>query len=115
MAFEATIRSAGEVTVVDMRGELEASADEVLNGAYAEAAAKSKRVVLRFDDVTYINSTGIALIVGLLATARSSGAEIAACGLTDHYKEIFEITRIADHIRVFDGEAEALAASAAGG
>ena len=59
-------------------------------------AAARATVVLNFEDVEYINSTGIALIVGLLAQARAQRVQISACGLSEHYREIFEITRLAD-------------------
>ena len=46
----------------------------------------------------YINSTGIALIVGLLAKARASKRCLLAYGLSDHYVEIFNITRLSDFV-----------------
>jgi anti-anti-sigma factor len=58
--------------------------------------------------VDYINSTGIALVVGLLARARKSHHPIAACGLSPHYREIFEITRLVDYMPVFSDEVAAL-------
>ncbi len=61
-------------------------------------------VVLNFAGADYINSTGIALIVGLLAQARARDVEITACGLSDHYREIFEITRLADFMTIADNE-----------
>jgi anti-anti-sigma factor len=67
-------------------------------------------VVLDFSDVDYINSTGIAVIVGLLAKARASGKDIRAFGLTDHYQQIFRITRIADFMTIYDDEHAAAAA-----
>jgi anti-anti-sigma factor len=113
MAFEAGSRTTDALVIIDFRGEIDGSADEALNGAYADAIASDpKRVLLRFDEVTYINSTGIALLVGLLAEARRADRSVLACGLTDHYKEIFEITRIADFMTIFDDEAGALAAPA---
>jgi hypothetical protein len=38
--------------------------------------------------------------VGLLAQARRNGIEIKAYGLSDHYREIFEITRLADFMTI---------------
>jgi anti-anti-sigma factor len=110
MAFDASVRY-GEngVAVLEMHGEVEAAAEEALNGAYEQAtSSNASNVLLNFDNVSYINSTGIALIVGLLAEARSSGRNILACGLSDHYKEIFEITRIADFVKIFEDEEAAL-------
>ena len=61
-------------------------------------------VTLDFSRVGYINSTGIALLVGLLAKGRRDRVELEARGLTDHYREIFEITRIADFVRILPDE-----------
>ena len=113
MSFEANARQNGDLAIVDMHGDVDGSADESLNGAYDAAVADNPtRVLLNFADVSYINSTGIALIVGLLAEARRSSRTIVACGLTDHYKEIFEITRISDFVTIVDDEQAALAAPA---
>ena len=71
-------------------------------------------MVLNFADAGYINSTGIALIVGLLARARADGIEVRACGLSDHYREIFEITRLADFMRIKTDETSALAGAEGG-
>ena len=54
--------------------------------------------------VDYINSTGIALIVRLLAEARRDHRVVIAEGLTDHYREIFRITRLSDYLTIADPE-----------
>ena len=65
-------------------------------------------MVLSFENSGYINSTGIALVVGLLASARAHGIPIRAYGLTDHYREIFEITRLADFMAIDTDEDSAV-------
>ena len=65
-------------------------------------------VVLNFGGAGYINSTGIALIVGMLAKARTKAIPIRAFGLTDHYREIFEITRLADFLAINPDEDSAV-------
>ena len=59
-------------------------------------------MLLDFAAVDYINSTGIALIVGILAEARKSGQEVQAGGLAEHYREIFRITRLSDFMTILD-------------
>ncbi|MBI1885987.1 MAG: STAS domain-containing protein [Chloroflexi bacterium] len=108
--FEAGVRHQQGVAVIDLRGEVDAFADEALNAAYAEASSRdSACILLNFDGVDYINSTGIALIVGLLAQARTSHRRLLACGLSDHYLEVFQITRLADFLSIFPDEVSALA------
>ncbi len=97
------------IAVVDLSGDLRADAREPLEAAYAEAAALDPHtVVLGMTGVGYVNSTGIALLVGLLTRARRDGRAIAAFGLTDHYRELFTITRLSEFIAVYDDEPSAL-------
>jgi anti-anti-sigma factor len=96
--------------VIELSGEVDRYAEQAVEAAYAEAAALGAGpILLDFEQVDYINSTGIALIVGVLARARSAGRSVKACGLTDHYREIFEITRLSDFMTIFPDEASALA------
>lgn len=113
MAFDAAVRMIDRVAVLDLRGDIDREADDALTDAFEQAVAEQpERVLLNFGEVDYINSTGIALIVGLLARARNGGLEVSACDLTDHYKEIFEITRLTDFVQVFPDEASATAPAA---
>jgi anti-anti-sigma factor len=96
--------------VIELSGEIDRSAETAVESAYAKAAGLATGpILLDFSATDYINSTGIALIVGVLAKARAEGREVKACGLSDHYREIFEITRLADFMTIFPDEASALA------
>jgi anti-sigma B factor antagonist len=108
--LEATVRQERGVAVLDLMGEINGFAEEALNAAYSEAEAKNpEAILLNFEEVDYINSTGIALIVGLLAKARASHKRLLACNLSEHYVEIFEITRLSDFISVLPDEESAIA------
>jgi anti-anti-sigma factor len=103
------------VVVLDISGELRGDAREDLEAAYHEAAAREPQaVVLNLTGVDYMDSTGIALLVGLLARTRRDGRDLSAYGLTDHYREIFAITRLSEYIHVYDDEPGALGSVPAG-
>ena len=107
--LEVRVRQQPSAAIIDLHGEVNASAEEALNAAYAEAERADPEVILlNFSDVDYINSTGIALIVSLLARARAARRRLLACGLSEHYVEIFNITRLADFMTVYPNEATAL-------
>lgn len=108
--LEATVRHLGGFPMIELRGEVNASAEDTLHAVYAEAErASGKAILFDFSGVEYINSTGIALIVGLLARARAVDIRLVACGLSDHYREIFAITRLADFMAVYPDIASAVA------
>jgi anti-sigma B factor antagonist len=112
--FRADVRRRDGAAVVDLHGQIDRAASGPLAAAYDQAAALTPgAIVLNFEGVDYINSTGIALIVGLLARARAEHRTIGACGLSDHYREIFEITRLSDFMGIYDDEDSAAAPAAA--
>jgi anti-anti-sigma factor len=103
------VRNREGVAVIDLVGDVNAGAEESLEAAWAQATAEQpEAVVLNFSETGYINSTGLALIVGLLAKARAHGLPMRAFGLSPHYREIFEITRLADFLAIDPDEESAL-------
>ncbi len=102
------------VSVIEIHGDLTAGSEEALMAAYTEATEGEVRVVLLdFAELEYMNSGGIGLLVTLLVRANRLKQRLLACGLSDHYKQILELTRLDEAISIYDDEAEALAASAA--
>jgi anti-sigma B factor antagonist len=101
MKLETTIRALPDGAVIELRGDIDGTARETLVAAY-DSSAPTGSLLLDFEQVSYINSTGIALIVDLLARARADERSVAARGLSDHYREIFQITRIADFMTLAD-------------
>ena len=107
--LEAGVRQEPGGAVLDLHGEINGFAQEALDAAYAEAEAKDpETILLNFERVDYIDSTGIFLITRLLAKARASKRRLLAYGLSEHYVEIFNITRLSDFVGVFPDEESAL-------
>jgi anti-anti-sigma factor len=107
--FSTNLRQEDQMVVIDLVGSINAQADQDFNQAYRAAdSLNSETIALNFSGVDYINSTGIALIVGLLAEARKSHKRLVVYGLSEHYLEIFQITRLADFMDIFDNETSAL-------
>lgn len=100
--FEANVRKNDKGSVVVLSGTVDKAAKEPMEAAYVEAAQIPGEVLLDFSGVDYINSTGIAVIVGILAMARAEGRQVGAFGLTDHYREVFQITRLADFMHIYE-------------
>jgi anti-sigma B factor antagonist len=100
--YEVVAHHQPETAVIVLTGQVDREAAANIAAAYDNAAATNPTtVVLDFTTVDYINSTGIALIVSLLGRARAEGRAVHAAGLTEHYRHIFDITRLSDFIQVF--------------
>jgi anti-anti-sigma factor len=108
-SFRVAVRRRDGLSVLDLFGDIDGFADAALDTAYSEAETHdTPAIMLNFANVGYINSTGIALIVGLLARARKNHRRLVTCGLSEHYREIFNITRLSDFMTVFADEESAL-------
>jgi anti-anti-sigma factor len=109
-SFHARVRTEGDVPILELEGRIDGSAESALLAGWdAAVTTAGDRVILDFEAVDYINSTGLAVLVQLLARARATGVAVHAVGLTEHYREIFDITRLSDFVTVHPDRAAALA------
>jgi anti-sigma B factor antagonist len=109
------VRKASDTAyILDIQGELTAFAEKTLMDAYHQATdAGAKTIILNFDGLQYMNSSGIGLLVTMLVRVNRAKQRLLTYGLTDHYKHIFELTRLNDAIGIYDTEGEALQAAKA--
>ncbi len=107
------VREVSETTrVIDIRGDITAQSEDVLMDAYGRANGDGVRaVVLNFTGLDYMNSGGIGLLVTVLVRAQRQRQRVLGYGLSDHYRQIFELTRLDEAVGIHDSEDEALAAA----
>ena len=100
--------------VIDIKGDITAQSEDVLMDAYTRASEEGVEViVLNFTGLEYMNSGGIGLLVTVLVRAQRQGQTVLAYGLSEHYRQIFELTRLDEAVGIHDNEDEALAAAGA--
>ena len=109
---KANVRHATKTaSIVDIHGEITSFAEGVLMDAYSQASGSgANAIILNFKGLEYMNSGGIGLLVTMLIRANRQNQKLLAYGLTDHYQQIFEVTRLKEAIQIFPSEAQALAA-----
>jgi anti-sigma B factor antagonist len=100
------------VSIIDVKGELTAFAEGVLMDAYGQASdGRVSAIVLNFERLEYMNSSGIGLLVTLLIRVNREKQRLLTYGLSEHYRNIFQITRLDDAIGIYDSEEEAVRAA----
>lgn len=98
-----------DTCVIDIQGEINSFAEDVLMDACTQVTALGAKVILlNFTNLDYMNSSGIGLLVTLLIRVRRQKQRLAAYGLNDHYRQIFELTRLNEAITIYDSEAQAV-------
>jgi anti-sigma B factor antagonist len=103
------VRRHGRASIVDIRGDVTAGSEAVLMSAYDESG-DARAIILNFTGLAYMNSGGIGLLVTLLVRANRHSQRLLAFGLSEHYRQIFELTRLDEAVGIHDTEPDALAA-----
>ena len=103
------VRTSEHAAIIDLSGNITREVEKDLLVAYEQAKQYGTDVIImNFTDVDYINSTGIALIVSLLGQARTTKTQLTVFGLSEHYTNIFTITRLSDFMTIVPDEHTAL-------
>lgn len=102
-------RATPGVSILDIHGDITSGSETALMNAYNEAVGHgAKTLILNFARLEYMNSGGIGLLVTLLIRAKRANQRLLACGLSEHYRQIFDLTRLSDTIGIYADEAAAL-------
>jgi anti-sigma B factor antagonist len=107
-----TVRAvAPGVSVIEIGGEITRKSERALEDAYARAAVGAHAIILAFDGLEYMNSSGIGLLVTLVVRAKRNHQRMLACCLTDHYRQIFTLTLLDEVISIQETEPAAIEAA----
>ena len=103
------VRNINGYSVIDFEGEVNGFAENMLMDAYKQASQNNAKVIIfNFDKLEYLNSSGIGLLVTILIRAQRQNQRLLACGLSEHYREIFNLTRLDEAIGIYDTESDAI-------
>lgn len=101
-----------QTAIIDISGEVSGAAETPLMAAYEEASKQGvKNIILNFTNLEYMNSSGIGLLVTLLIRVNRQKQRMFSYGLSDHYQQIFQLTRLNEAIGIYPDEAGALKAA----
>jgi anti-sigma B factor antagonist len=105
-------KAAPKTAVIDIYGDVTSTTESVLTEAFNQASSDGTyAVLLNFSHMGYMNSSGIGLLVTLLIRAQRQGQKLLAYGLSDHYRQIFQLTRLDEVIGIYESEKDAMKAT----
>jgi anti-anti-sigma factor len=108
--LEVSIRPKGEVSVIDIKGDVTAPTGQPIEDAYQTVTGTgAKKILFTFASDCYINSGGIAILIGILAQSKKKEQVVRMTGLSAHFQKIFAMVGIAKYAQLFPSEDAALA------
>lgn len=110
MSVDLHNRQAGDVTIIDVSGRitLGEGASTLRNAISAMARDGNKKLLLNLAEVSYIDSSGLGVLVSGFATLRNQGGTLSLLNVMARVKDLLLITKLYTVFEVFDNEATAL-------
>jgi len=106
----ATVEQRDGTAVIHLSGDVTTFAEETIQRAYQDATATGARViVLNFRATDYINSAGIAILIGIITQARRTGQRVRVAGLSAHFQKIFGMVGLTRYAEIYQTLDDALA------
>ena len=107
--IQVSISQKGEVSILYVKGDITAITGETIEDAYQKVStAGAKKILLYFDKDGYINSGGIAILIGIASESKKSGQTIRITGLSSHFQKIFNMVGLTKYTEIFPSEELAL-------
>jgi len=84
-----------------LAGEIDAyTAPKVKESLHPYAEKSGINIIVDLKDVSYMDSTGLGVFVGLFKTLRANDGNLMLTGLSDRLQRLFEITGLADVMNI---------------
>jgi anti-anti-sigma factor len=108
--IQVSVRDAGAATIIDLVGDVTTFAEEAINQAYQSASADgATNIVFNFRENDYINSAGIAILIGVVTEARKRDQKLLMTGLSPHFQKIFRMVGLTQYADLYPSVEDALA------
>lgn len=110
MNMETTTRQVGDVTIIDISGRIQLGEESAAVRAVVHKLLNEgqKKLVLNLGDVSYIDSSGLGILVSAFTSARKQGGEMKLLNLTKHAHDLLQITKLYTVFDISDDEAAAV-------
>ncbi len=103
------IQHRGQNVVMELAGEIDMKCSAKVKDKFKEIfRQKPHSVIVDMTEVTFMDSSGLAVLVGALKRSRINNSELKLAGLTKDVRDIFEICRLETIFQFFDTTDEAL-------
>lgn len=107
--MEIIYKSAGDIKIVPLKGSIDAySSKDVKNSINALIDEGSVRIVVNFDDVDYISSSGLRVMLASLKRLKEVQGDLKLACLKPHLKDVFDIAGFTPLFEIYSREDEAI-------
>lgn len=109
MALDIDVRRVGDVMLVRCKGRIVAGPEsQLLQQRMTQLMESDRHFVLHLGDVTFVDSSGLGLLVRLAGVSRAGHGDVKLCGVTRDIDHTLTITKLKEVLETHASEIEAL-------
>jgi anti-sigma B factor antagonist len=109
--MEINRREVGDIVIFDINGEIDLyNAPEIKEKIKDELNKNKVNVVINLDRVSYIDSSGIGVLISSLSNLKKIGGALKLINVYASVRKVFELTKLTSFFDIYDNESDALAA-----
>ena len=103
-------RSIDNVTLLNVSGRIDVTNSSDLKHKLGQIASQqSTQVIVNLSHVSFMDSSGLAVLIQGMKRCREYGGDLLLCNLPKPVHMIFELTRLDKAVQIFDSEHDAIA------
>lgn len=107
--FSTSIRESGEVSIIDLKGFLDAHTAPTLENNFSQLIKDSKfKIVVNFEDLAYISSAGLGVFMAFIENIRDNKGDIKLTNMSDKVFNIFDLLGFPLLYEIYKNEQEAI-------
>ncbi len=108
--LEVKTEERGKIRILHLKGFLDAHNHQIFRTSMNEMRSDGlAKVVVNFEQLTYIGSSGIEVILANVQAMRDKGGDIVLCGMSQKVFKVFDLLGLPSFFRIFDTVDEAAA------
>jgi len=106
---EILFQNRGNLTIIDIKGNITSISEPFLSDAFKNASEHdASNILLCFDEISSVNGAGIAILIKLFSAFRKENKGVAITGISENFKQIFEMAGITRFAKIFDKQEDAV-------
>jgi anti-sigma B factor antagonist len=108
-----TRRATDRIIIIEASGRLVAGDEATqLRDLVKRLTSEGERFfVLNVAGISYMDSSGLGLLLSIYATIRGQGGDVKLVNVGDRVKDLLKMTKLSEVFQIFESENRALAAS----
>jgi anti-sigma B factor antagonist len=107
--FSTSIKEKGDVSVINLKGYLDAHTAPTLENNFTQLIENSKyKIVVNFEDLAYISSAGLGVFMAYIESIRENKGDIKLTNMSDKVFNIFDLLGFPLLYEIYKNEEEAL-------